>query len=143
MQPFRLEGGKFVLVNRGWVVAGASRDQLPEIRTPAGEITLSGVRLPRFAMAYVPPGFENPSKPQGRVWQNVTREQFSDWSGLALEPFVIEQHSAASDGLARDWPQADFGAEKSESYALQWYGLAALSVILFLVLNIRHEKPRA
>ncbi len=140
VQPLRLAGGKLVLVNRGWAPTGATRDLLPEFRTPAGEIALSGVRLQRFAQAYAPPGFDNLAKPEGRVWQNVTREQFSAWSGFALEPYVIEQHSAADDGLVRDWPPAEIGAEKNEAYALQWYALAALSVILFFILNVRREQ---
>ena len=139
VQPLRLAGGKHVLVNRGWAPAGAARDQLPEVRTPAAEISLTGVRLQHFPQAYAPDG----AKPEGRVWQNVTREQFAAWSGLALEPYNVEQHSAADDGLVRDWPRAEFGAEKNESYALQWYALAALSIILFFVLNIRREKPQA
>ena len=56
VQPLRLAGGKHVLVNRGWIASGPSRDRLPEIRTPAGEIALSGVRLQRFPLAYAPPG---------------------------------------------------------------------------------------
>jgi len=140
VQPLRLAGGRHVLVNRGWVPAGATRDLLPEIRTPAGEIALSGVRLQRFAAAYAPPGFENSSGPEGKVWQNVTREQFSGWSGIVLEPYVVEQHSAADDGLVRDWPAVEIGAERNEAYALQWYALAALSVILFFVLNVRREQ---
>ena len=140
VQPFRLAGGTHVLVNRGWVAAGATRDRLPDVRTPAGEIALSGVRLQRFPQAYAPPGL---ATPQGKVWQNVTREQFSAWSGLALEPYAIEQHSAADDDLVRDWPSTGSGAEKNEAYALQWFALAALSVILFFVLNIRREKPAA
>ena len=140
VQPLRLAGGRHVLVNRGWAPAGATRDRLPEIRTPAGELALSGVRLQRFAQSYAPPGFDNLAKPEGKVWQNVTREQFSAWSGLALEPYVIEQHSAADDGLVRDWPPAEIGAEKNEAYALQWYALAALSVILFFALNVRRGK---
>ena len=143
VQPFRLAGGTHVLVNRGWVAAGATRDRLPDVRTPAGEIALSGVRLQRFPQAYAPPGLPGLATPQGKVWQNVTREQFSVWSGLALEPYAIEQHSAADDGLVRDWPSTEFGAEKNEAYALQWFALAALSVILFFVLNIRREKPAA
>ena len=136
VQPLRLAGGRHVLVNRGWAPAGATRDLLPEFRTPAGEIALSGVRLQRFAQAYA----LGKEKPEGRVWQNVTREQYSAWSGFALEPYVIEQHSAADDGLIRDWPPAEIGAEKNEAYALQWYALAALSVILLVVLNIRREQ---
>jgi len=139
VQPLRLAQGKHVLVNRGWAAAGASRGQLPDVRTPAGEITLAGVRLERFARAYVPEG----TKPEGKVWQNVAIEQFAAWSGLALERYVVEQHSTMDDGLLRDWPPAQAGHEKNEMYALQWYSLAALSIALFLVLNLRREKPNS
>ena len=133
VQPIRIAGGRHVLVNRGWVASGQRRDLLPEVRTPAGEISLSGVRLARFAQAYAPEA----AQPQGKVWQNVTLEQFSARSGLALEPYVVEQHSPIEDGLVRDWPRAESGAEKNDAYALQWYALAALSVILFVVLGFK------
>ena len=136
VQPIRIAGGRHVLVNRGWVASGTSRERLPDIRTPAGELSLSGIRLARFAQAYAP----DAAPPQGKVWQNVTLGQFSAWSGLALEPYVVEQHSPLDDGLVRDWPRAGTGAEKNDAYALQWYALAALSVILFFVLNIRRKK---
>ena len=139
VQPFRIAGDGIVLVNRGWVAAGASRERLPEVRTPAGEIQLEGVRRERFARAYEPAG----AGPAGTVWPNVTRERFSAWSGLALESWVVEQRSALDDGLHRAWPAPDSGAEKSEAYALQWYSLAALSVILLLVLNLKIGKDQA
>ena len=140
VQPLRLGGGRHVLVNRGWVAAGASREQLPAIRTPAGEIALSGVRLQHFAQAYAPSGSAVAGGPGNKVWQNVTREQFSAWSGIALEPYVVEQHSAADDGLVRDWPRAESGAEQNEAYAFQWYSLAVLSLILFFILNVRRAR---
>lgn len=139
VQPLRLAQGTHVLVNRGWTAAGASRAQVPGVRTPAGPVSLSGVRLERFARAYEPAA----AKPEGKVWQNVAIEQFAAWSGLALERYVIEQHSELDDGLLRDWPRADAGHEKNEMYALQWYSLAALSIALFLVLNLRRDKQDA
>ncbi len=53
---------------------------------------------------------------------------------------MIEQHSALEDGLVRDWPPADAGVAMHESYALQWYSLAALSIVLLFGLNFRREK---
>ena len=144
VQPLRIAGAnqanmRQVLVNRGWAPAGARRDQLPQIATPAGEIALEGVRLERFARAYEPAGTQH----QGRVWQNVSIDEVSRWSGLRLDPYVIEQHSALADGLVRDWPAVGAGAEKNEIYALQWYSLAALSVFLLFILNFSHAKPRS
>ena len=136
VQPLRLADGKYVLVNRGWIAAGASRAQLPEVRTPATEVVIEGLRLDHLPHAYEPaaPAAEGP------VWQNATPARVAAWSGLALEPYVIEQHSALDDGLVRDWPRPDAGIERNESYALQWYSFAALAVVLFFVLNIKREQ---
>ena len=50
---------------------------------------------------------------------------------------MIEQHSALADGLLREWPRPDAGIEKHQGYALQWYALAALAVVLAAVLSFR------
>ena len=139
VQPLRLVDGKLVLVNRGWTAAGATREQLPKVRTPAGVVALQGVRLDHFARAFEPAG----TKRSGTVWQNASVEEFATWSGLALEPWVFEQHSALDDGLARDWPRPDAGVAMHESYALQWYSLAALSLVLFIGLNVKIDKRRS
>jgi surfeit locus 1 family protein len=139
VQPLRLAGGKHVLVNRGWTAAGATREQLPAVRTPAGEVALQGVRLDHFPRAFEPAG----TKRAGNVWQNASVEEFAAWSGLALEPTVFEQHSALDDGLVRDWPRPDAGVAMHESYALQWYSLAALSLVLFIALNLKIDKRRS
>jgi len=76
------------------------------------------------------------------VWANVTTERFAAWSGLKLETWVLEQHSELADGLVREWPAADLGAERHEAYALQWYSLAAFSLILFFVLNFKIGGPQ-
>ena len=136
VQPLRTAEGRHVLVNRGWVAAPAHRENLPKLLTPPGMHLVEGRVLEHFPRAYAP----EPAKPEGRVWQNVEVTTFTAWSGLKLEPYVIEQHSPLADGLARNWPAPDSGAEKNEMYALQWYSLAALSVVLFLVLSVRRER---
>ena len=55
---------------------------------------------------------------------------------------MIEQHSSALDGLLREWPRPDTGIEKHEAYALQWYSLAGLAVVLFVVLSFRRVAAR-
>jgi surfeit locus 1 family protein len=130
--PLKVRGSNsHVLVNRGWIAAGATRDALPEVPTPAGEIRVEGIaleRLPRVLTIQ-----ENP----GKLRQTLDVEAYAAETGLALEPRVIEQHSFLADGLARDWPPHHAGIEKHEAYALQWYSLAALAAVLALVLSFR------
>jgi surfeit locus 1 family protein len=137
--PLRLEGGSLhVLVDRGWIPAGPRREVLPEVPTPRGEQWVEGLALAHLPRAYEPVH----RTPNGRVWQNLRLGDFSRVSGLALQPLVIEQRSAAADGLVRDWPRADSGAARNESYALQWYLFAALAVVLFVIHSFRGGRRR-
>ena len=130
--PLRLRGSSsHVLVNRGWIEAGKTREALPEVATPAGEVRIEGVALERLPKVLV---LEDS---KGKVRQSVELDAYAAETGLRLEPRVIEQHSDLRDGLARDWPPRGVGAEKHAAYALQWYSLAALAVILVVVLSFR------
>ena len=135
VQPLRQADGRNVLVLRGWSAVNA----LPP--APRGEVILEGVRRQGLPRVYE----VGAERAAGNVRQNMTVDEYAAWSGLALEPYVIEQRSglvvtrppAPPDSLARDWPRAESGAEKNDAYALQWYALAALSVILFVVLGFK------
>ena len=127
-----------VLVNRGWIDGGPRRDVLPQVRTPSGDVMVEGVKLARFPRAY-----EAGAPPRGIVWQNATVEAFAAWSGLALARYVVEQHSAADDGLVREWARAGASVETHESYSLQWYSLAVLSLALLLFLGWRRDGAAA
>jgi surfeit locus 1 family protein len=130
--PLRIGASRWhVLVNRGWIAAGGSRDTLPEIRTPSGDVRIDGMALERIprALALQPAS--------GKVRQNVDIAAFAAETGLQLQPIVIEQRSDAPDGLLRDWPRPDLGIEKHKSYSLQWYSFAALAVVLGIVLSFR------
>lgn len=138
--PLHLSGGGLhVLVNRGWVAAGARREDIPAVRTPVGEVTVEGLGLahaPRVLAA-------GEGLPEGNVWQGLTYKDYARWSGLALQPVFLEQHSVLDDGLLRDWPRPDFGIATHESYAIQWYLIGALSLVLFVSLSFQRDRPAA
>ena len=118
-----------VLIDRGWIEVGKGEN---EIRTPAAEVRVEGIALPRLPRVY-----QLEKKPTGPVRQTLDIDAYAAETGLKLRRVVIEQHSALDDGLLREWPQPDLGVEKHESYALQWYSFAALAVILAVVLSFR------
>ncbi len=131
--PLRLGGSdRHVLVERGWIAAGATRAALPAVRTPRAVVRVEGIALER-----VPRVMQAGVEDKGPLRQNLDLAAFAAETGLRLQPIVIEQHSALDDGLAREWPRPDLGVEKHESYALQWYALAALAVGLVVVLSFR------
>jgi surfeit locus 1 family protein len=136
--PLRLgESPWHVLVDRGWIAAPPSRDTLPAFRTPPAEVRIEGIALERL-----PQALRAGAPASGTVRQNLDITGYAAETGLRLQPIVIEQHSALDDGLLRDWPRADFGIEKHESYALQWYSFAALALVLAAVLSFRRDGPQ-
>ncbi|MGC2519408.1 MAG: SURF1 family protein, partial [Burkholderiales bacterium] len=132
LTPMNIEGGGMhVLIDRGWIAAG-DRSRLPVVPTPEGVQTVEGI-------AAVPSGrFIElaPDTGTGSLRQNLVLEREEKRLGLSLQPFVVEQTSDAKDGLARVWERPDTGVERHRSYALQWYSLALLAAILYVVLNL-------
>ena len=122
-----------VLVNRGWVAAGARRDSPPRIQTPAGVETVEGI-------AVVPSSriLELDAKTEeGMVWQNLVLARYAKWSGLKLQPIVLQQTSDAADGLVRAWARPDVGTAKHSGYAFQWYALAITILVFYVVLSFK------
>jgi surfeit locus 1 family protein len=134
LTPLKLAGGDmYVLVNRGWVAAGARRDSLPPLPTPAGIGTVEGI-------AIVPGShiFELDGKTEeGIVWQNLVLARYAKWSGLRLQPIVLQQTSDAADGLVRAWGRPDTGADMHRGYAFQWYALATAILIAYVAFSFR------
>ena len=134
VMPLRIDGGeRHVLVNRGWVAATASRDTLPQIKTPAEAVRIVG-------LATVPSKryLELSNQvAEGKVWQNLTLERYRAAVPVSLQPVVIQQENEIDDGLKREWSAPDLGIDKHYGYAFQWFAMAAAIVIIFLVCNVR------
>src|SRR5262245_46111159 len=132
--PLRIaDSARYVLVKRGWVEAGTSRDQLPPISTPSSAVMVRGIALPGN-----PRLFELSERVQtGRLWENVTVDRYRKASGLALQPIIIQQTNDTGDALARDWRRPDTGVNRHRAYALQWFTLCVAIVVIYVVLNVR------
>lgn len=136
LTPLRVTGSRFVLlVNRGWVPVGPSRERLPLPPTPAGRVKLEGVAAdPRTRYVELAD-----AAPQGRVWQNLDSARYAARTGLSMQPVLLLQTSDTADGLLRTWPRPDTGVAMHVGYAFQWYGLATTLVVLWLVMNLRRD----
>jgi cytochrome oxidase assembly protein ShyY1 len=128
--PLRLEDATYVLVDRGWFERGAKEPPAPE-----GRVRIEGVALERL-----PRALRLGEDSKSRIRQNLEIAGFARETGLALHPFVVEQHSDSGDGLLREWPPPDLGVDMHRSYALQWYSLAALALLILVVLSFRKNE---
>ena len=139
VMPMRLAGtDTHVLVVRGWLARPVGAAGLtPAFDTPAGPVTVTGVA--RATLGKVMQLGSAPPVTSGAILQNIEVAQFAQASGLKLQPFFIEQTDPVQPGdtLVRDWPAPSLGVEKHQGYAFQWYALAVMALLFFVITGFR------
>lgn len=144
VMPLELEGGGYVLVNRGWLPRNMmDRTTIAPYETPAGPVTVEGI-----ARADASRAFElgaNGSAAHQKIRQNLGVASYAAETGLPLQPFVIQQTGFApafKDGLVRDWPVPSTDVERNYGYMLQWWGMA-LAALVFGLYAARKAATKA
>jgi surfeit locus 1 family protein len=130
VMPLKLDGGGYVLVNRGWLPRNIEdRERIAPYETPTGAVEVEGI-----ARADASRAFElgaGGSAAHQKIRQNLGVASYAAETGLPLQPFVIQQTGfvpAFKDGLVRDWPAPDTDVERNYGYMLQWWGMAAAAL---------------
>lgn len=131
-----------VVVARGWAPRDAlDRTRLPPAPLPVGLTQVEGV-LRRDAGHVLQLGQADAPRPQA-ILQNLEVDALARASGMTLSSYVIEQGAGtpgSEDGLVRDWPLPSLGIERHRGYAVQWYALAAMAIVFFIVTGYRRGR---
>ncbi len=137
LTPFMLrDSGAAVLVNRGWIDLGGSRDRLPDPAVDSGARTVLGrIKLPPSDSFTL--GQEEPRTGWPYRIQRVDTQKLAQELGYPLLPVVLLLAPDQEAGFVRDWEPLRFGPERNVGYAVQWFGLAAALLVIYLVVNTR------
>ena len=144
LTPLRLEDGRSLIVNRGWLPLTASRRQLPDVTLPSAaldslaSLTVAGkldaLPVAGIALGHVPPASEG-------NWPRLTSfPTMNDLASALGHPLEAQQLLLNADepfGYTRDWRPSGFGPERHVGYALQWWGFAGVALGLYAYLNWR------
>ena len=140
--PFKLDNDAgFLLIARGWVGVGESRDILPRVDTSLLELTLEG----RLNIPPQKPPLWNDKYPvsNGAVWQYLPMAEVEEVLEVKLFPLVVELAVNTDDGstLLRKWPEVnDEWVAKHQGYAFQWFTMALALFIASLVLLFKSRS---
>ena len=139
--PLETSAG-WLLVDRGWLPLGSSRSELPDITVSDGERTITGTidELPRAGLEIdLPP--VDASVPWPRVLSFPKQPAIEQQLGRKLIPGLLLLDGSQPDGYQRIWEaHVGFQPERHVGYAVQWFALAAVAVIIFLITSFRTKK---
>lgn len=134
------ENGEVVLVDRGWVaIESRDKEALPQISIPEGNIEITGT-------AYYPSkkGLVL-GEPLEKVADNIAIVEtqdvtiFSKFLHKSVYPFIIRESENSAGSYVRDWKIVSMPPARHYGYAVQWFGLALVTLIIFISLNLKKQ----
>jgi len=122
---FELNNGNSVLVNRGWIKAGVTRDVIPAIPLPQDIAEITGViaAAPFSGIVLAENTDEDLGNGLYRL-QHIDLKKLNANYGLKLLPHIIRLEPESAGGFTRDWRKPGSGKEKNLGYAFQWFAMA-------------------
>lgn len=141
IQLFTTDAGLSMLVSRGFIEGSLQRELLPTVATPDGKITLQGYF---YALE------------DGFVLGDVVFTD--DWPQVVpqLAASKLYKHVLKNDKISRrfivrlqkqspylfkpHWKIINVRPQKHTGYAVQWFGMCGLLLIMFLIASVKLEK---
>ena len=140
--PFYTLDDAVILVNRGWLPLLADRRSMPDIPTPPHQTVLRGMlnTLPvPGRMLGEADKMELNRWPQLVTYLNL--ENIEKSLDMPLENWVIQLSDTEQDGFdGRDWKPVFMSSSRHNAYAFQWFALATVSIILWLIISFRRPS---
>jgi surfeit locus 1 family protein len=138
LTPLLLSDGNAVLIDRGWVPLGATREALPDITVSEASRMVAGRmdQLPR-------PAIRLKGQPGGG-WPRLTSfpemNELASLLGRDLHPQLILLDPQDADGYVRNWQVRGTTYVRHLGYAIQWFAFAATAVAIWFVLGMRRGR---
>jgi surfeit locus 1 family protein len=136
--PLELDGGRALLVDRGWIPEERALPLDPALLAPDGAVEVTGILRDRSAAE---PGWFTPANaPAERTWFWYDVPALSAATGRELLPVVLEADAGPGEappigGLTLvDLPNDHL------QYAITWYGLAAGLVAVYVAYGLRRGR---
>jgi surfeit locus 1 family protein len=139
--PLRLEDGRTILVNRGWLPQPLLPPNVPTELQLVGPVAVEGIGRWRGDVAR---GWLAPDDaPAQRRWYSWDMPSIERALGLELVPLeLILERSDGASGLPRAERVATEFSNNHLGYALTWYGLAAALLTIYILFSTnRPDAP--
>ena len=135
--PVKISGSRAVLVNRGFVPQGKTRDQLPETSSPDGDVSLQGLLdLPPSRTLLLAEYVQETTR-WPVVLQYIDLSEISHILGYELYDMVLWLNPDEPGSFEYDLPVLNLNAAKNNGYAFQWFAMSVALLIIYLVVNTK------
>ena len=141
--PLITEENGTVLVNRGWIAAGQSRQTLPVIAPVEGNLGVQGSVYQNIGTQVVL-GSELESDGWPKVMETLEPLHMAELAGATdkgkVFPYSVRVADYAPGALLRFWPVISMSPERHRGYAAQWFLMALALVALYFFYSTKVDS---
>jgi cytochrome oxidase assembly protein ShyY1 len=135
--PFRTDDDQLLLVNRGFVPMGRTRQELPETPELIASPGIVGKLYKVQANTMTPEESTTISWPM--IVQSTDPVILQGILGEDLYPYVVRLALKDDNALPRYWPSTLILPAKHTGYAVQWFSMAITIALAYLFFSFRKE----
>jgi surfeit locus 1 family protein len=138
--PVKVDDTRAILVNRGFLKQGQSRDNLPVIETPEGRNLFQGLLdlVPSRAMVLAENVQETTHWPI--VLQYIDLHEISELLGYQLYDMILWLDKEEPGSLEYDLPVLNLNSAKNNGYAFQWFALSFALLLIYVIVNTKRKN---
>lgn len=135
--PFKMTNGLTVLVNRGFLPQGRSRQELPVIVTPGDSAVIEGLleKIPSKGLVLADDLHKDHGWPA--VLQYIEIAELEGMLDTRLMAMIVRLSEGGSGGLKFHQPVLNLNSAKNNGYAFQWFAMMSAVLALFFVVNTK------
>lgn len=142
LSPLVLSDNRVVLVDRGWVEGDITRRTFPQIHDEKLQKSI----IKQRGSAYYPsvknwrlgPIFEK-KQANLAIVELIDTKLFSQILHKSVYPFIIRLNKEEPNGFEREWGVVAMSPQRHYGYALQWFVMGLVIIILYVALNCKKK----
>ena len=135
--PYRESGGVLVLVNRGFVPMGRTREETPVIPSLITSAITDGSLYIAVENSFIPAAETIETVDWPRIVQTSDPLDLQQLIGEDLYPHLFRLTESDPNALPRFWPTTIMLPVKHKGYALQWFTMALVIAMAFTFFTFR------
>ena len=137
ISPLVLADGSVVLVDRGWLAGDVTRRIFPTTETPVHQVQLTGSAYYPSEKNWILGQALEKKTANLAIVELLDTHLISQFLHKSVYPFIIRLEKHAANGYVREWAVVAMPPQRHYGYALQWFAIALLILILFIALNCK------
>ena len=138
--PFHINNGESILVNRGWLPLGKTRQDLPDLTVTNKNVSFKGLLNTSPTKDFLLSDQVNQFSGWPMVLQYVIPAELESELGYPLMSMVLWLDENENYGYHRQLPVVNLNAEKNSGYAFQWFAMTIALLMIYFIVNTKKRN---